>query len=72
MTSHVDNYYNHHFLTQHDLLKEIAIVQAREKPYEQRERLIFDMNDNSWNQQNQQNMIARSLSISTGQLTSLL
>lgn len=64
VTSHVDNYYNHHFLTQHDLLKEIAIVQAREKPYEQRERLIFDMNDNSWDQQNQQNTIARTLSIS--------
>ncbi|XP_058766132.1 probable disease resistance protein At5g66900 isoform X2 [Vicia villosa] len=68
VTSHVDNYYNHHFLTQHDLLKEIALIQARKKPYEQRERLIFDINDNSWDQQNQQNSISRMLSISTDKM----
>ncbi|CAK8562367.1 unnamed protein product [Lathyrus sativus] len=64
VTSHVDNYYNHHFLTQYDLLKEIALIQARKKPYEQRERLIFDINENSWDRQNQQNTNARALSIS--------
>ena len=47
VTSHVDHYYNHHFLTQPDLLKEIAIHQARQEPYEQRTRLILNMNENS-------------------------
>ncbi|CAI8609221.1 unnamed protein product [Vicia faba] len=70
VTSHVDNYYNHHFLTQYDLLKEMALIQARKKPYEQRERLIFDINENSWDQQNQQNTIARTLSISTDKMLS--
>ncbi|XP_045786283.1 probable disease resistance protein At5g66900 [Trifolium pratense] len=66
--SHIDNYYNHHFVTQHDLLKEIAIHQARQEPYEQRTRLIFDVNENSWDQQNQQNTVARTLSISTDKM----
>ncbi|AET04042.2 disease resistance protein (CC-NBS-LRR class) family protein [Medicago truncatula] len=64
VTTHVDHYYNHHFLTQHDLLKEISIHQARQEPFELRKRLIFDVNENSWDQQNQQNTIARTLSIS--------
>lgn len=63
VTTHVDHYYNHHFLTQHDLLKEIAVHQARQEPFELRKRLIFDVNENSWDQQNQQNAIARTLSI---------
>ncbi|CAI8609222.1 unnamed protein product [Vicia faba] len=68
VTSHVDNYYNHHFLTQHDLLKEIAIHQARQEPYEHRKRLIFDMKENSWDRQNKKNTVARTLSISTDKM----
>ncbi|GAU49137.1 hypothetical protein TSUD_191390 [Trifolium subterraneum] len=67
--SHIDNYYNHHFVTQHDLLKEIAIHQARQEPYEQRTRLIFDVNENSWDQQNRQNTVVRTLSISTDKMS---
>ncbi|KAF1874300.1 hypothetical protein Lal_00013738 [Lupinus albus] len=70
VVSDVDNYYNHHFLMQHDLPREIAIHQAREEPYEERKRLIFDINENNWPLQNQQQAVARTLSISTGQLNS--
>ncbi|WJX89727.1 hypothetical protein P8452_71699 [Trifolium repens] len=64
--SNIDNYCNHHFVTQHDLIKEIAIHQARQEPY--RTRLIFDVNEKSWEQRNQQNTVARTLSISTDKM----
>ncbi|CAL0313900.1 unnamed protein product [Lupinus luteus] len=53
---------------QHDLLREIAIHQAREEPYEQRKRLIFEINENNWPLQNQQEAVACTLSISTDEM----
>ncbi|KAK7331123.1 hypothetical protein VNO77_25337 [Canavalia gladiata] len=68
MSSDEGNYYNHHFLVQHDLLREISIHQLQQQPFEQRERLIFDVNENNWPQQNQKNTVAHTLSISTDQM----
>jgi len=59
----IDDYCNHRFLLQHDLIKEV--VEASQEPYTQRKRLMFDMNENNWSQQRQQNTVATTLSIST-------
>ncbi|KAL2333604.1 hypothetical protein Fmac_014817 [Flemingia macrophylla] len=61
------DYCNHHFLMQHDLIREM--IEANQEPYIQRKRLMFDMNENNWSQQNQQNTIASTLSISTSQMS---
>ncbi|KAK7386471.1 hypothetical protein VNO78_26718 [Psophocarpus tetragonolobus] len=57
------DYSNHHFLMQHDLMREM--VEASQEPYRQRKRLMFDTNEKNWSQHNQQNTVARTLSIST-------
>ncbi|KAK4267309.1 hypothetical protein QN277_024107 [Acacia crassicarpa] len=53
----VDNYYNNHFLVQHDLFRELAIRISNQEPFENRKRLIIDMNGNHrpdwWPQQQQ-------------------
>ncbi|XP_028756308.1 probable disease resistance protein At5g66890 [Neltuma alba] len=53
-----DNYYNNHFLVQHDLFRELAIHISNQELFENRKRLIIDMNGNDhpqwWPQQNQQ------------------
>ncbi|XP_054783431.1 probable disease resistance protein At5g66900 [Prosopis cineraria] len=66
-----DNCYNNHFLIQHDLLRKLAIRMSNEELYfENRKRLIIDMNGNrrpDWwpRQQKQYKVAARILSIST-------
>ncbi|XP_061363508.1 probable disease resistance protein At5g66900 [Gastrolobium bilobum] len=61
-----DLYYNNHFLTQHDLLRELAILQSSKEPFEQRERLMMDLSGNNhpewWVGQNEQSIISRVLS----------
>ncbi|XP_052205140.1 probable disease resistance protein At5g66900 [Diospyros lotus] len=59
-------YYNEHFVTQHDLLRELAMYVN-----EQSERLIMDMRSDdlpaSWIEQRQHPVHARLVSISTGE-----
>lgn len=89
--------YNNHFLTQHDLLRELAIDQSSQEPFDQRERLIIDLSRNNrpewwvgqnqqgiisrvfssffpigWMNQKQRQVVARTLSISTGLFLCLL
>ncbi|KAK7331122.1 hypothetical protein VNO77_25336 [Canavalia gladiata] len=58
-------YYNNHFLTQHDLLRELAIHESSQEPFEQRERLMIDLNGNNrpewWIGQNEEGIISRLL-----------
>ncbi|XP_059623794.1 probable disease resistance protein At5g66900 isoform X1 [Cornus florida] len=60
---------NEHFVTQHDLLRELAIHQSSLEPVEQRKRLIIDVRGNdlpNWSiEQMQQPFRAHLLSIST-------
>lgn len=63
-----DNYYNNHFLVQHDLFRELAIHISNQQPFENRKRLIIDMNDRPewWPQQQQQKgIVAHTLSYIT-------
>ncbi|KAL5557099.1 hypothetical protein UlMin_039335 [Ulmus minor] len=64
-----DGYYSEHFVTQHDMLKELAIHQNRQGPVEQRKRLILessvDNSQNEWKDLNEQPINAKLLSIST-------
>lgn len=61
-----DMYYNNYFLRQHDLLRELAILQSSQEPFEQRERLMIDLTGNNPPEwcvgQNQQGIIFRMLS----------
>ena len=54
----------------HDLLRELAIRQSEEKPFEQRERLIIDLSGDNrpewWVGQNQQGIIGRTFSFILG------
>ncbi|KAF7828760.1 putative disease resistance protein [Senna tora] len=59
--SNTDNFYNNHFIMQHDLLRELAIYQSSQEPFEQRKRLIVDINENNhrWSlKEKQQGVIA--------------
>lgn len=67
----MDDYYGEHFVTQHDLLRDLAIHQTDEGPREQRKRLIIDIRGNKfpkwWKKQMDQPFEqTRLLSISTG------
>lgn len=57
-----DKYYNNHFVILHDLLRELAIRQSTEKPFEQ-DRLIIDITGNDfpewWVGENQQGTIGQ-------------
>ena len=68
--SEVNNFYNEDYVSQHDLLRELAIFESRQGPEGQRQRLIMDISGNSlpsWcTEQDQQPINARLLSISTG------
>ncbi|KAK7263088.1 hypothetical protein RJT34_30672 [Clitoria ternatea] len=61
-----DMHYNNHFLTQHDLLRELAIHQSSLEPFEKRKRLMIELSENIhpewWEGQNQQGIISRILS----------
>ncbi|XP_062102118.1 probable disease resistance protein At5g66900 isoform X1 [Humulus lupulus] len=65
----VDDYYSEHFITQHDMLRELAIHQSRQVPVEQRERLIVEITGNDlpmwWNEQKEQPFKASLVAIST-------
>nr|XP_011464469.1 PREDICTED: probable disease resistance protein At5g66900 isoform X2 [Fragaria vesca subsp. vesca] len=64
-----DGYYTEHFVTQHDMLRELAIRQTSQEPLQQRMRLMIDIcGDNLpmwWKEQKYQSLIARVVSIST-------
>lgn len=66
----VDGYYSEHFLTQHYMLRQLAIYRASRDAIVHRERLILDICGNnlpSWlKEQKAQPVKARLLSISTG------
>ncbi|KAL5557109.1 hypothetical protein UlMin_039345 [Ulmus minor] len=59
-----DGYYSEHFVTQHNMLKELAIHQNRQGPVEQRNRLILE-SQNELKDLNEQPINAKLLSIST-------
>ncbi|TKY45719.1 DA1-related 5 [Spatholobus suberectus] len=67
-----DMYYNNHFVMLHDFLRELAIHQSEEEPFEQRKRLIVDLNGDNrpewWVGQNQQGIIGRMFSFFLGML----
>ncbi|KAF3944226.1 hypothetical protein CMV_029281 [Castanea mollissima] len=67
--SEVNNYYNEDFVTQHDILRELAMYQSSQGIREQRQRLIINISKNNppkwWTEQKQQLFNARLLSIST-------
>ena len=69
--SEVNSYFNEDFVTQHDILRELAMHQSSQEPIEKRSRLIVNISQNNlpkwWNEQKQQLIDhARLLSISTG------
>ncbi|KAK4267307.1 hypothetical protein QN277_024105 [Acacia crassicarpa] len=68
----VDNYYNNHFLMQHDLYRELVIHMSQQNPLENRRRLIIDLYGNlndapQWWPKQQQSLAASIVSISTDQ-----
>nr|XP_023891174.1 probable disease resistance protein At5g66900 isoform X2 [Quercus suber] len=67
--SEVNNYYNDDFVTQHDILRELAMHQSSQEPEGQRPRLIMNISGNNlpkwWMEQEQLLINARLLSIST-------
>ncbi|TKY55749.1 disease resistance protein [Spatholobus suberectus] len=64
--------YNYHYVTQHGLLRDLAILQTSQGPQENRNRLIIDISGNNlpkwWSTQNEYHIAARILSISTVEL----
>ncbi|KAL6273781.1 hypothetical protein ACE6H2_024473 [Prunus campanulata] len=64
-----NQYYSEHFVTQHDILRELAIYYSKQAQVEQRTRLIIDICGNKlprwWREQKHRLMKARLLSIST-------
>ena len=58
--------YNKHFLMQHDLLRDLAIRECNQEPFEQRKRLVVDLSGNNrpewWEGQNQRGIVSRMLS----------
>ena len=69
--SEVNSYFNEDFVTQHDILRELAMHQSSQEPIEKRSRLIVNISQNNlpkwWKKQKQQLIDhARLLSISTG------
>nr|AKE49469.1 NBS-LRR disease resistance protein NBS54 [Dimocarpus longan]AKE49470.1 NBS-LRR disease resistance protein NBS55 [Dimocarpus longan] len=70
-----DGCYNDHFVTQHDLLRELVIHRSMSEPIEQGKRLMIEIRENSfpkwWSQQKSNPTQARLLSISTDEKFSL-
>ncbi|KAF8020253.1 hypothetical protein BT93_G0837 [Corymbia citriodora subsp. variegata] len=64
-----DESYRSHYVTQHDLLRELAIMECNQGEVVDRERLILDLMGNNfpnwWKEQKQQPLRARLVSIST-------
>ncbi|KAL4644917.1 hypothetical protein ACB092_02G198700 [Castanea dentata] len=67
--SEVKSYYNEDFVTQHNILRELALHQSSQEPIGQRKRLIMNISGTNlpkwWMEQKQQPINARLLSIST-------
>ncbi|KAM0039708.1 putative powdery mildew resistance protein, RPW8 [Helianthus debilis subsp. tardiflorus] len=67
--SELEGYCNEHYVTQHDLLRELAIHLSSQDPIAQRERLFIEIHGNDlpewWSEETQQAIDARFLSIST-------
>ncbi|XP_024978015.1 probable disease resistance protein At5g66900 [Cynara cardunculus var. scolymus] len=67
--SELEGYCNEHYVTQHDLLRELAIHLSSQGPISQRERLIIEIHGNDipawWIEQSQQPIATRLLSITT-------
>lgn len=65
-----DDYYSESYITQHDVLRELAIHLTNEQPVDQRIRLLVDVNKNEfpkwWSEKEKQHLQARLLSITTG------
>ncbi|KAF8025813.1 hypothetical protein BT93_F2594 [Corymbia citriodora subsp. variegata] len=64
-----DKCYSSHYAMQHDLLRELAILECSQGEVENRERLILDLTGNNfpdwWSKQKQPTLSARLVSIST-------
>ncbi|XP_010028291.2 probable disease resistance protein At5g66900 isoform X1 [Eucalyptus grandis] len=67
--SYSSHYYNGHYAQQHDLLRELVIMECDKGEIEKRDRLILELNGNEfpnwWSEQKQQPLSARLVSIST-------
>ncbi|MFS7974019.1 putative powdery mildew resistance protein, RPW8 [Helianthus anomalus] len=67
--SELEGYCNEHYVTQHDLLRELAIHLSSQDPIPQRKRLLIEIHANDipewWIKQTQQPISARLLSITT-------
>jgi hypothetical protein len=72
VATETDMYYNNHYVVMHDLLRELAIHQSKGEPFEQRKRLIIDLNGDDrpdwWIGPNQQGIISRVYSFIAGML----
>jgi hypothetical protein len=44
VATETDMTYNNHYVTMHDLLRDLAILQSKGESFEQRKRLIIDLN----------------------------
>ncbi|XP_062002216.1 probable disease resistance protein At5g66900 [Rosa rugosa] len=64
-----DGYYSEHFVTQHDLLRELAIYETKQLDPGHRERLIINISGDNfpkwWSEKKHESLKARLLSIST-------
>lgn len=69
----VDGWYSDAFVTQHDLLRDLAIYLSSQETIEKRERVILDLTGNRlpewWTEEKQPQLSARLVSISTGPLS---
>lgn len=67
VASDADKYYKNHFVMLHDLLRDLAVHQSKQVPFEERSRLIVDLSENDHPkrgpEQQQQGVIGRMLSI---------
>lgn len=67
--SELEGYCNEHYVTQHDLLRELSIHMSSQEPISQRKRLLIEIYGNEiptwWIEQTQQPIATRLLSIST-------
>ncbi|KAJ9562330.1 hypothetical protein OSB04_007490 [Centaurea solstitialis] len=67
--SELEGYCNEHYVTQHDLLRELAIHLSSQDPIAQRKRLLIEIHGNDiptwWIEQTQQPIATRLLSITT-------
>lgn len=72
--AHEDDYYSESYITQHDILRELAVHLTNEQRIDQRTRLLVDINRNEfpkwWSEKEMQPVNARLLSITTDEMFS--